>query len=120
MWAARVAHTYRVSVSDVYRWTHSDLVAAVTSLVSDAERCPGCGLSDADAWWVAAELVTCPTCEDRDRQLEQLRDMKQTAGWRARFRQLASVDESMMESAAARFTLAGAQARHRWRQSRSL
>lgn len=116
MWVAKVAHTYRLSVSDVYRWPHSDLVAAVTSLVADAERCPGCGLAEADQRWVAADLVTCPTCEDRDRQLEQLRDMKSTAGWRSRFRQLATVDESMLESSWARFTLPGARARDAWRR----
>lgn len=103
-------------MSDVYRWPHSDLVAAVASLVADAERCPGCGLSEPDQRWVAADLVVCPTCEDRDRQLEQLRDMKSTAGWRARFRQLTTVDESMIESSWSRFTIAGARARDAWRR----
>ena len=104
-------------MSDVYRWDHHDLVAAVASLVADAERCPGCGLTDTDAWWVEAELVTCPTCEDRDRQLGRLRDMKNTAGWRARFRQLTTPDDSMLHSAAARLTQKGAEARARWRMT---
>jgi len=111
MWACRVAHTYRIPVGDVYRWPHSDLAAAVASLVADAGRCPGCGLSDTDAWWVAADLVQCPTCEDRDRQLNQLHDVKERAGWRSKFRQLSSWDESLLESSAARFTLTGAKAR---------
>ena len=115
MWVTRVAHMYRLPVSAVYGWSMSDLVAAVTSIVNEAERCPGCGLSDSDRRWVAAELVTCPACEDRDRQLDQLRDMKSTAGWRARFRQLTSVDESMLESSWARFTIDGARARAKWR-----
>jgi hypothetical protein len=107
-------------VSEVYGWAHSDLVAAVASVVADAERCPGCGLTDSDAWWVESELVTCPTCEDRDRKLGQLRDMKSTAGWRAKFRQLTTVEDSMLYSAAARFTQAGAEARDRWRRTSSL
>ena len=115
MWVVRVAHMYRLPVSAVYDWSMSDLVAAVTSIVNEAERCAGCGLSDGDRRWVAAELVTCPACEDRDRQLDQLRDMKSTAGWRARFRQLTTVDESMLESSWARFTIDGARARAKWR-----
>lgn len=86
----------------------------------ETDRCPGCGLTDTDAWWVAAEIVSCPTCEDRDRLTKSLHDQKQTAGLRVRFDQLATVDESMTESAAARFTLAGAEARARWRRQRSL
>lgn len=116
MWVARVAHSYQRAVSDVYSWPHSDLVAAVASLVSDAHRCPGCGLAESDQRWVAADLVTCPTCEDRDRQLESLREMKSTAGWRARFRQLATVSESMLESSWARFTIDGARAREAYRK----
>ena len=111
MWAARVAHNYQLPVGDVYRWAHSDLVAAVASLGADAERCPGCGLSESETHWVAAELVTCPSCEDRDRQLKQLDGTKDRAGWRSKFRQLATVEESVLESSAARFTLAGARAR---------
>jgi len=116
MWATRVAHLYCIPVGDVYRWEHSDLVAAVASLVAEADRCPGCGLTETDAWWVAAELATCPTCEDRDRQFETLRDMKSTAGWRAKFVQLDDVEDSMQYSSAVRFTLAGAEARARWRR----
>lgn len=120
MWVTRVAHTYRLPITAVYDWPHSDLVAAVASIVSDAERCPGCGLTDTDAWWVAADLVRCPTCEDRDRLLDSIRKEKSTHGIRATFTTLESEEESVMESAAARYTLAGAQARSRYRQGRSL
>ena len=116
----RIAHTYRLPASTVYAWPHSDLVSAVASIVAEAERCPGCGLTDTDAWWVTAELVRCPTCEDRDRLNESLRKESSTAGLRATFEHLTTVEESMLESSAARYTLAGAQARHRWRQQRRL
>ena len=113
---ARVAHAYHLPLSDVYGWAHSDLVAAVASIVADAERCSGCGLTEDDAWHVAAELYTCPTCEDRDRKLESLRDEKSKAGWRSRFVQLLTHDERMDVSSAARFTKKGAEARARWRR----
>jgi hypothetical protein len=105
-------------VSDVYGWPHSDLVAAVASIVADAERCPACGLNSDEAWWVEAELHQCPTCEDRDRQLATLKDMKNTAGWRARFDQITTVEESVEYSSAARFTLEGARRRAEARRRR--
>lgn len=114
----RVAHEYHLPVSTVYAWPHSDLVAAVASMVGDTDRCPGCGLTDDQQTWVAAELVSCPTCEDRDRLLESLRKEKSTAGLRARFRQLVTVEDAMELSSAARFTLAGAQRRAKFRQQR--
>jgi hypothetical protein len=107
-----------MAVSDVYSWPHADLVAAVTSVAAEAERCPGCGLTEGEAWWVESELHQCPTCESRDRELDRLKDMKSTAGWRARFAQLATVEESEEYSAAARFTLEGAKRRAEARKRR--
>lgn len=75
-------------------------------------------MTDIDAWWVTAEIVSCPTCEDRDRLSKSLRDQKSTEGLRVTFDRLGSHDESMMESSAARFTLAGAEARARYRRER--
>lgn len=98
----------------MYRWPHSDLVAAVTSIVGDAARCQGCGLTGEETRWVAAELVSCPACEDRDRQLKQLESAKERAGWRATFRALKTVEESVLDSSAARYTKDGAVERHRW------
>lgn len=75
-------------------------------------------MTDTDAWWVAAEIVSCPTCEDRDRLTKSLRDQKSTEGLRVTFDRLTTQDESMMESSAVRFTLAGAEARARYRRER--
>lgn len=108
---SRIAHLYRLPVSTVYGWPHSDLVAAVASLVIDSERCPGCGMDETQAWWVEAELVRCPTCEDRDRLLESVRDQKSTAGMRARFSPIVDVEEAEEFSSAARYTLEGARRR---------
>lgn len=89
-------------------------------MVADSERCGGCGLTGDDAWHVEAELYTCPTCEDRDRGLESLREMKSTAGWRSRFRQLLTEGERMNVSSAVRFTREGAETRARWRRQRKV
>lgn len=117
MWTAKVAHMYRLPVTTVAAWPHSDLVAAVTSLVDELERCPGCGLSEGDAWHVTADLSWCPTCADRDRQLKKLHDLSDAGGWRARFRQLTTEPELMLESSAVRYTPEGAAARKRWRET---
>jgi hypothetical protein len=100
----------------VYDWPHSDLVAAVASVVFEAEKCPGCGLTENDAWWVAAEPVMCPTCEDRDRINESLRKEKSTAGVRVKFVQLPDVEASVLDSSASRYTLEGARRRDAWRR----
>jgi len=106
-------------VSTVAEWVPSDVTAAVVSMLDEANRCPGCGLTEADAWHVEAELHKCVTCEDRDRKAEELRDSKQRAGWRVRFARL-DPDEAVEWSAAARFTLEGAEARARARRERRL
>lgn len=82
--------------------------------MADAERCGGCGLSPDDGWWVAAVVTRCPTCEDLDRKRDEIRKDRgtgDTAGLRVRFDHLTTVDESVLESSNAWFTLEGARAR---------
>jgi len=110
-----VAHRYRLPVSAVYGWPHSDLVAAVASIVAERDRCPGCGLTDDETWWVKAELERCPACEDRDHRAREILDSKRSEGLHVTFTPLESVDESELESSAARFTLEGAKRRARRR-----
>ena len=93
----------------MYGWPHQDLVSAVTDLVDELERCPGCGLTDDEAHMVEAKLVKCVTCEARDRTAAKISNPKARYGWRARFQWL-PVDERPMWSAHALFTKEGKRA----------
>jgi hypothetical protein len=106
-----------MSVTEVAEWSHSDLVAAVASIIDERERCPGCGLTPDDAWHVCAELVLCPTCEDRDKKWEGFPEKASRAGWRSKFVPLVTEAERMIDSSASRYTLEGRQAFKRWRES---
>jgi len=88
--------------------------------MADVNRCHGCNLTVEESWWVMAELDSCPTCEDRDRIIEGLRDQKSTAGLKTTFTALTTLDESQQVSSAARLTRAGAEQRHRLRQGRTV
>lgn len=109
-------------MSEVSLWSDDDLVAAVTDLVDDWERCPRCNLTEEEGWLVEAELVRCPTCEDRDRQAAKI-DRKHWFGWGVRFDPIQDPLEQDLFSSRARFTLEGARRRpgllKRWRERQS-
>ena len=96
----------RLPVSVVRSWAWPDLVAAVADIIDDQNRCSGCGLSEDDTWWVAAELCRCPSCADRDLKRKTLKG-DGLEGWRVEFRQVEDMLGSLTESASARNTPEG-------------
>ena len=96
-------------MSDVMDWTERDLTAAVLELVTDAERCDGCGTLPDEAKHVEAKVVSCPVCEDRDRKRDNIK--KHWQGKRVVIASIADPDEAAEFSSHARFTWEGAKAR---------
>lgn len=109
-WECRVAKTHGLPVSEVKGWLWSDLVAAVTDIVSEQGRCGGCGLTEQDGWWVAAELVRCPTCADRDTKRKDI-PAEHPEGWRVNFAPVLDELGMQVDSSAARNTPEGMLAR---------
>ena len=104
-------------VSTVAGWGHTDLVEAVASMVAESARCPSCGLTEDQAWWVAAELERCPSCEDRDRVTDSIGKNTNRAGLRVSFTPLTDETDSVLLSSAGRYTAEGARRRQARRVS---
>ena len=67
-------------------------------------------MSEQDAWSVRAGAHRCPTCADLETARKQL-PTENSEGWRARFDPVTDIDDSIINSAAARQTPAGMLAR---------
>lgn len=91
---------------------------AVASIIAEAERCPSCNLTADNAWWVAAQLDRCPTCEDRDTLTSSLGDKANRNGLRVIYAPLETVEQSVRFSSAGRFTEEGGRRRRQWQRER--
>jgi hypothetical protein len=108
---------YRLPVIDVLAWSSHDLVAAVASIVADAERCPDCGVAPDEWEWTDVETYRCVVCQAREHLARQTSREGDIEGKKVRAVGVAD----RIESVWTRWTLEGRRyfAAHRYDRDRS-